>query len=138
MVRTVRRQDEYIDFIVKREKKMRKMCEAFQMQDPVEAFQHLKLRTVENYGGSAYGHSLYTWDRGERWLGQCTCGGYVLVQESEYNSPNWSEEDDYVDYFPVSGPEEADELNRKYDGFSIEREFSGRILYSTNGKLHWG
>ena len=113
-------------------------CIAFAMDTAEEAWEHMSFEVVEEYGDWMYGHSLHTWDRGERTLFRCRkCGGYVLYQYSEYSDPISCDESCYDDYFPVSGPEEADELNRKYDGFAIEREFPGRYLMKTNGKIHW-
>ena len=48
------------------------------------------------------------------------------------------EDDDYYsDFFPVSSPEEADELNRRYDGYAIERAFPRRYLMKTNHLFGW-
>ena len=86
----------------------------------------------------AYGHPLYVWDDGRRILGKCIhCGGYVLIQKSEFHSFTDAPDGYYTDYFPVSSLAEADELNRKYDGFAIEREFQGRYLMETNGHVSW-
>ena len=114
-------------------------CAAFDMEDPVEAYEHMDYRIVEDYGDKAYGHYLYTWDDGQRMLGKCqTCGGYILIQSSEFHSMSDESSDSYyTDWFPVSSPEEADELNRKYDGFQIETEFEDRYLTRTNGSLSW-
>ena len=115
-----------------------KPCIAFEMDSAEEAWQHMSFVIVEEYGDTKYGHDLYTWDRGGRTFLRCTrCGGYVLHQFSVYESFDGGEDDYYNDYFPVSGPEEADELNQKYNGFSIEREFPGRCLMRTNGALSW-
>ncbi len=115
-----------------------KPCIAFDMDSAEEAVEHWKLKPAEDYGDRQYGHDLYVWDEGCRVLFRCeACGGYVLRQSSVYDRFPFGGEDHYDDYFPVSGPEEADELNRKYDGFAIEREFPGRYLMKTNGKIHW-
>ena len=113
-------------------------CIAFAMDTAEEAWEHMSFEVVEEYGDLMYGHSLYTWDRGERTLLRCRkCGGYVLYQYSEYSSPFGDGDSYYEDWFPVAGPEEADALNQKYNGFAIELEFPGRCLMRTNGKLHW-
>ncbi len=111
-------------------------CAAFVMQDVLSAWNHMDLEIVREYGSRAYGHYLFTWDDGERKLARCrTCGGYVLIQNSEYHG---MEDDDYYgNYFPVGSPEEADELNRKYDGWEIETKFAGRYLMLDNLRLHW-
>ena len=115
-----------------------KLCVAFEMDNAEEAWDHLSFEIVEEYGDTKYGHDLYTWDRGDRTLLRCrTCGGFVLRQSSVYESFDDGEDDHYDDYFPVSGPEEADALNRKYDGFSIERQYPGHWLMRTNGTLSW-
>lgn len=117
---------------------MGKPCEAFSYQDAVEAYRHMKLVPVQEYGSSLYGHSLHTWDAGSRFLARCAvCGGYILVQESEFHSFSDAPDDDYTDFFPVSSPEEADELNRKYSGSEIETAFQPRYLMRTNDCLHW-
>ena len=108
------------------------------MKDPVEAYKHIRINVVRDYGDYAYGHPLYVWDDGRRILGKCIhCGGYVLIQKSEFHSFTDAPDGYYTDYFPVSSLEEADELNRKYDGFAIEREFQGRYLMETNGHVRW-
>ena len=61
----------------------------------------------------------------------------MLVQSSEFHSFTDAPDGYYTDFFPVSSLEEADELNKKYDGFAIEREFEGRYLMETNGYLKW-
>lgn len=112
-------------------------CIAFQMAEAKDAFDHMVLESVCNYGSHAYGHSLHTWDEGERILCRCkNCGGYVLIQMSEFHS--FSGNDSYYsDYFPVESEAEADELNRKYGGFEIESKFEGRYLIRDGSKPHW-
>ncbi len=39
------------------------------------------------------------------------------------------------DCFPVEGPEETDELNRRYNGDELEKAFPRRYLIRTNGQL---
>ncbi len=115
-----------------------KPCIGFTFPDVVEAYRHMKYTCEIDYGGEAYGHYLYTWDDGERFLARCkNCGGYILVQRSEYHSFTDDPDSYYTDLFPVSSPEEADELNRKYDGFAIERKFKGRYLAETNNRICW-
>ncbi len=113
-------------------------CICFEMEEAEQALEHLRgYEKVTEYGDEAYGHFLYTWDDGERLLARCKkCGGYILIQRSEYHG--FTDDDSYyTDFFPVDSPEEADELNRRYDGFSIEREFPKRYLMRTNGELSW-
>lgn len=116
-----------------------KRCRAFEMKDPLQARQHMKLVMIRDYGWSAYGHPLHTWDDGGRYLARCeTCGGLVLVQKSEFHSfSDLSDDSYYTDYFPVDSEAEAEELNRKYDGFAIEREFPERYLCMSNLLVHW-
>ena len=117
---------------------MGRRCIAYKMEDARAAREHMDLRIVRDYGDSAYGHSLHAWDDGGRRLCECAeCGGFVLVQRSEFHSYTDGGDDYYTDYFFLDRPEEADELNRKYDGFRIEREYGRRFLCSTNGILHW-
>ncbi|MBR3201625.1 MAG: hypothetical protein IKG17_09875 [Mogibacterium sp.] len=117
---------------------MEKACIGFKMKDAFEAYRHMELELVEEYGGYAYGHCLYTWDDGERHLCRCRkCGGYVLVQNSEFHDMCGGDDSYYRDYFPVGSPEEADELNRKYDGFQIEFDSGIRYLIPDGGRPHW-
>lgn len=114
---------------------MEKECMAFQFRDAKEAKQHMNYDIVKDYGDYAYGHPLYCWDDGKRYLARCrNCGGYVLVQKSEFHG---IQDDYYTDYFPVSGAEEAEEWNRLYDGGAIERFFTKRYLMMTNLYLYW-
>lgn len=114
---------------------MEKECMAFQFRDAKEAKQYMNYDIVKDYGDYAYGHPLYCWDDGKRYLARCrNGGGYVLVQKSEFHG---IQDDYYTDYFPVSGAEEAEEWNRLYDGGAIERFFTKRYLMMTNLYLHW-
>ena len=115
-------------------------CIAFQMQKIEDITAHWKLKAVEHYGDrdETSGNWLYTWDDGERTLCQCTeCGGYVLIQASEFHSFSDAPDSYYEDYFPVDGAEEARRLNRELDGWKIESEFGKPYLMRTNGRLCW-
>lgn len=114
---------------------MDRECIAFEMDDPIEAKRHMELEVIRDYGASAHGHALHCWDEGSRCLAKCqNCGGYVLIQSSEFHG---MEDDYYTDFFPVCGEEEAEELNRRYDGFTIEHCFPRKYLMMTNLRLHW-
>lgn len=116
---------------------MKDICEAFKMELPEDAYNHIQdYIFVKSYGSEAYGHRLYTWDEGERYLIRCRrCGGLILVQASEHRG--LVDDDVYVDYFPVESEDEAELLNEKYNGWKIEGEFNGRYLMLTNGKATW-
>ena len=44
----------------------------------------------------------------------------------------------YCDMFPVSGAEEAEQLNRDFDGYQIEVKFQGKYLvHDNNHTPHW-
>ena len=118
---------------------MNRACIGFEMDNAEEARIHMDFEIIENYGDEAYGHILHTWDDGERMLARCRkCGGYILIQKSEFHSFSDDGADSYyTDYFPVNGTEEVDELNRKYDGFALETSFPVRFLCETNGRYHW-
>lgn len=117
---------------------MKKACIGFKMKDASEAYRHMDLELVEEYGSMAYGNILHTWDEGERFLCRCkNCGGYVLVQHSEYHDMTGGNDSYYSDYFLVDSPEEADELNRKYDGFAIEMDSGIRFLIADYNIPHW-
>lgn len=111
-------------------------CKAFSIQDPNEAYDHMKLTPVMQYGKSAYNHPLHMWDTGERYLCKCeNCGGYVLVQDSEYHG---IEDDDYyTNYIEVDSPEAADEINKKYSGSELEMKSDIKYLARTGNKLVW-
>lgn len=53
------------------------------------------------------------------------CGSYVLIQQSEFLSFTDAPNGYYTDYFAVDGPDEAQELNLKNDGFQLESHFNG-------------
>ena len=117
---------------------MQNRCHIFEMKDVSEAFQNKDFEEVENYGDELYGHFLHTWDDGCRKLLKCrTCGAYVLMQKSEFHSFSDAPDGYYTDWFPVSGPEEADRLNREFNGFDIERQYKGRYLRMTNSLISW-
>lgn len=117
---------------------MKKRCEAFEMKDLREAWEHMDYRIVKDYGDYANGHNLHTWDDGKRLLAKCrTCGGFILIQRSEFHSFSDGDDSYYTDYFPVENEEEAEKYNELYDGFEIERRFPGRYLCMTNLRLHW-
>ena len=114
-------------------------CIAFWMNSVEDAQEHWGAgwENIEDYGSTAYGHSLHTWDDGSRKLRRCVrCGGYILCQWSEFHS--LADEDSfYTDYFPVEGPEEAEEMNQRFDGFQIQSQFGKRFLSVANGRYHW-
>ena len=116
---------------------MGKPCIAFEMEDASKALGHMDLEIVRNYGRGTPGHPLFTWDDGERILYRCkACGGYVLGQFSEYHG--MEDDDYYTDYFPVDGQEEAEALNKKYDGFEIEKSFPKRwMIKGSPERAHW-
>ena len=91
-----------------------------------------------SYGSSSEGKQLHTWDDGERILYRCRkCGGYFLLQDSEFH--NFQGDDRfYSDYFPIFDPQEAERLNREYDGYELEMSFPGRYLVQDNdAPAHW-
>ena len=115
-----------------------KACIGFNMENAEDALAHMDLETVQNYGAFAYGHPLFTWDDGGRRLTRCkACGGYVLIQVSEFCS-FWNERDYlYTYYFPVDGPDAAEELNRLYDGITLEQKYPSRHLCETDQGVYW-
>ena len=116
----------------------KKLCGAFLMEDANTAAEHIgeNWEPVEDYGDYAYGHWLHVWDEGGRRLGRCkACGAYILRQKSEYHG--WEDDDYYTDWFPVADAAEADELNRLYGGYELERNYPGRYLMRTNSVYGW-
>ena len=59
-----------------------------------------------------------------------------MIQESEY-SYGCVDCGFYMDIIPVKSVEEAEELNREYDGFALESELKRKALFLTNGKPSW-
>ena len=101
-------------------------CHIFKRHNKNRLASDFRFDVVVDYGDSYNGHPLHTWDDGKRMLVRCKkCGCYVLIQRSEFHS--FTDEPDayYIDYFAVSGPEEASALNREFDGFRLETEFAG-------------
>ena len=117
---------------------MAKACIAFGMDSATEAWHHLlgDRQLVINYGNEFEGKYLHTWDDGERILFRCKeCGGYFLYQTSEYHGRDDSY---YHDFFPVTGPEEAESLNRRWNGWQIEDYFPDRyLIQDDNWAPHW-
>lgn len=114
-------------------------CIGFQMKSVEEAIEHMDYEVVRDYGDYAYGNCLYTWDDGERFLARCKkCGGYLLIQHSEFHSFT-GDDSYYTDYFPVDSEQEAEELNKQYDGSAIEEKFPGKYIISDNGgtRIKW-
>ncbi|MBR2671421.1 MAG: hypothetical protein IKE27_04400 [Oscillospiraceae bacterium] len=114
-----------------------KTCHIFDIYDPNEAWNSMDNEIVKDYGDYCNGHYLYTWDDGGRKLMRCRkCGGYILMQKSEFHS--FMDDDSYyTDFFPVSGDEEAQMLNEKYSGFALEGQFPGRYLMRSDGQCSW-
>ncbi len=111
-------------------------CVICDIQNPNEAYEHMMLQPVKEYGKFAYGHPLFCWDSGERTLCKCEkCGGYVLIQESEYHG---TEDDDYyTDYIPVNDSQEAEEINRQFSGFDLEYNSEIKYLAKTGNHCEW-
>lgn len=112
-----------------------KPCIAFSMDDAKKAYQHMERERVKDYGSICGKNILHTWDDGSRTLMRCKkCGGYILLQISEFHGM----EDDvyYADFFPVSGPKEAQMINEQYDGERIEKEFPHRWMIA-DIHPHW-
>lgn len=110
-------------------------CIGFSMEDAKKAYEHMDKELVKDYGDICGKNILHTWDDGHRALLRCkNCGGYILLQFSEFHGMD----DDcyYVDYFPVTGPKEAQEINEKYNGEKIEEEFPQRWMIA-DGRPHW-
>ena len=106
-------------------------CAAFAMQDAQVAYEHLSDYKVVKH----YGKGEFVGSEGYRHLGWCSkCRGFVLVQRSEIHG---DVDDYYADFFPVTGPAEADAINAKFDGESIEEKFPMKYLTETHGRIAW-
>jgi len=106
---------------------MSNICKAFEMTDTKEQREHFsKLEVVERFGDECNGKDLYKHHEGCRILKRCPeCDALVLCQ---YSVLHFYEDEYYTDYFSVSSREEAVELNEKYDGYEIEKEFKGKKI----------
>ncbi len=117
---------------------MGKPCVAFQLESASDALKHLysNSRITTKYGDHFAGNRLHKWEKGERVLFHCqVCGGYYLLQDSEFYDLDGS---CCSDYFPVTGPEEAEDLNRRWDGWKIEKCFPEKYLFlDEHGSSHW-
>lgn len=114
-----------------------KPCVAFEMDNLEDALNHMKYEVVEEYGDKCNRNWLHTWDDGKRFLAKCkNCGGYILVQMSEFHSFSGNNSY-YTDFFPVSGSSEAKKLNKLYGGFEIEQKFPKKYIMETNGTYAW-
>ncbi len=113
-------------------------CHAFNEEDPQKAYAFLKdIELVKEYGSRWNGKRLYMCDAGERTLCRCKiCGGYVLIQTSEYHNPV-GDDSEFYDYIPVSDELEAEELNDLYDGEALGRKSGIRYLQYSHGKATW-
>jgi hypothetical protein len=111
-------------------------CVGFDLPTAVEAHKHFHgmLEELWDYGDKCNENVLHTWDDGGRKLCRChDCGGLVLVQKSEYHG---QENDDYyTDYFPVDSVQEAEQLNELYGGWAIEKEWSRKKVFVSNGHV---
>lgn len=97
----------------------RNICCMFDVDDPKEAFVKRNLTLIKEYGShNKQGKPTYCSDSGERNLYKCNkCGAYVLEQES---NSIFSNEITYLDYFPVTSENFADQLNENYSGDELE------------------
>lgn len=112
-------------------------CIGFQPEDIEEAFEHIDYEVLRNYGDYAFGHWPYALDDGERLLVKCkNCGGYSPIQKSEYHSFT-GDDSYYTDYFPVDSEQEADDLNKMYDGFEIAKKFNDRYMVDFESGSIW-
>lgn len=102
------------------------------MTDFKEVLKHLQgLEYVESFGKQCNGHDLYMYDEGARVLKRCPeCDALILHQMSDYHNYCGNPDDQYYDaYFSVGSREEAIELNEKYDGYQIYKEFKGPHIF---------
>lgn len=103
-----------------------KICCMFQNQ---EDFDRMYLEHVKDYGSTCNGHDLHVFDEGDRTLYRCTlCGAYVLEQYSKSSSS-----DAYcISFYPVRNEEHAEEINVKYDGAALEKDYPYKGIIINN------
>ena len=105
------------------------------------ASEHMDFEILEEYGGvylssdGEHVHYYHTWDDGYRSLIRCRrCGALFLKQFSEYHNMRGGDDCYYTDFYPVASREEALLFNEKYDGFSLEKAYTGmRITNNYTG-----
>ncbi len=103
-----------------------KICHMF---EEGAGFDKRNLQLIRQYGSRCGDVRLYTWDEGDRSLYKCEkCGAYVLEQYSECHMPDST----YIDYFPVRDETHADEINRRYDGWKIEKKYPYKKIFETH------
>ncbi len=91
-------------------------------------FDKNNLKFVRNYGSRCNGHDLHTWDEGGRTLLRCSkCGCYVMEQYSEIHMPDST----YIDYFPVRDEKHAEEVNERYNGWTLETDYPYKMIFFT-------
>lgn len=111
------------------------MCCVFGKRDPQIALNELHFDIVKAYGDKCGDVVLHTWDEGQRDLVRCRdCGKLLLRQFSEFHG---EEDSCYVDFFPVENKEDAESLNKQYNGFQIEVYLQRPFLSETNDKAAW-
>lgn len=88
------------------------------------------LEFIEQFGPQCNGKDMFVYDEGCRLLKRCPiCDALVLDQLSIYHNYCADPDDEYYHaFFPVSSREEVLELNEKYDGMEILKEFKGPII----------
>lgn len=116
---------------VKDPKYIRKICCMFDIEDPKEAFLNRDLSLIKEYGShNKNGKPTYCCDSGERNLYKCNkCGAYVLEQENNFI---FTKESTYLDYFPVTDENMADEINELYSGDELEKYHKYKWLSQTD------
>jgi len=93
-----------------------------------QEFDKSNLEFVRNYGSSCNGHDLHTWDEGGRTLFRCTkCGCLVMEQYSEIHMPDST----YIDYFPIRDEKHAEEVNERYNGWTLETDYPYKMIFFT-------
>lgn len=98
------------------------------MLQDTEKFDVRNLEYVKDYGSTCNGHDLYTWDEGDRSLYRCKkCGAYILRQYSEIHMPDAI----YIDYYPVRDDAHAQEINERYNGWTLETDYPYRGVLKT-------
>ena len=91
-----------------------------------QEFDKSNLKFVRNYGSRCNGHELHTWDEGERTLLRCKkCGCFVMEQYSEIHMPDST----YIDYFPVRDEKHAEEVNERYNGWTVETDLPYKMIF---------
>lgn len=121
-------------------------CEAFLMNDPETALEHMDLKTVKYYGteelSAACGRILTERDPDWVFIQRCErCGGYALMMVCDNDFAYYDDgpvlRDVYL--YPVESPEQAEELISSSEGLlGLVSQTPGKgVVWRDVRRYHW-